>query len=693
MSMPLLVTPNARDLFARDAKAKIPHDLKSALALLRLSGYEELQDRFLSTDAFLRPWSVFREAMLLISPDAITRTTRINDSTRDSIGDDTGVSRLDILWFYTQFEEGKLRYDPRADRWCRDFTEDSSVYGVIDKSKWCITEHEKHFYAWLLQEFKVGKAYNPWRFDYLELKNICSAWEEVFVPIVSAVRASYHPKGRKHYGPLALFVEAKCPSRHAFPDINVYVPHNANSWRAMHYQRQGSGRRVLKKKHYDDAEKGLRDVYPQYGGLVERPKFKHKMEEWLAEQRTRADLRTAHEGKPRPQNVQAPVSPQRRSKRDGNESQIKRYSDTIRHSLTQVVTSMKSKEEQKSPLHGVTRQLHFPDRSLSPELDIDSNHPASEVMPSAFQEQHRKPSGVSGYNPAQRARSNTTELTFSPMGQLSAVPHPLCLSPDSSHNAEQGENVHPDLREKRPSYDIRAPSYEGTGYQGEISLTNLHAGRTTLGPNIKPPSGKKAVTRLPAPIVPIPYCGPRVASADTPSKAIAPLPKPVLSLPKAVALPHVPVSPLKPAPQSDTAATKGKANSITDTSAPKRIAWPGFDSDDEDASPSAAPAEIAPAIPLRSPERRNTAMVPSEIRNPRARKLSVQEDDMQRIVSKENIRAALGRTSAESTVEEQALRKPFAAPAFTSSPMKQKLQAYNKNLFPRKEERMDSTDL
>lgn len=735
---------NIRDLFAREHKEKVPPDLRHALTLLHLNGYKDLEDRLLSTEAFIRPWSVFRDSVYLLSPDAVPRATQVIPIGTES-GD--GVSRLDILWFYTQFDEGTLRYDSRADKYSADYTSNVSFYGLIDKSKWRVEEHEKLLYAWLLQEFKVGKGYSPWRFESFELKNICTVWEEVFVPIVNAVRTAYHPMGRRHYGRLALFIEARCPSSLAFPSSNIGVlegeklsptPYRVvsmpkkmtNGAGTTSYYHHEFAQGVLTKKNYDTTEKELRDVYPQYGGLVERPKFKHKMEEWLAEQRARADRRKAQEKHGRVQSFQArivqrngshspvkqpPQSPrgslsrrqdqhQRSSSARGEGSQIKRYSDNMKRSFSNTMSSMR-REEQKSPLHGVTRQLHFPERTSS--LSHDSARDPMVITPLPRPQQQREASEVSVFtsirnsNPfsegmpdevkTQRVRAGTNDSIFSPMGQLSAIPRPLQPESEAGRDVEPVHQEHPVVQPKKSYHDVRIPSYEGTEYEKEISLTDLHTRRMNAARSPEPARTRTPATRLPAPIVPIPYGGPRVASADTPSKGIVPLPKPVLSPPKPVTKPVEPIlSPPKPvappvkpvvaAPKSiawpGPPSTKPKATAWPDSPSPKPkiTAWPGFESDDEE-------EYFPPPVPSKSPER--------HIRNPRSRQLLREERDHEvfRIVSRENIRTALGSLTRESSTEELAPPKFVAEPARTMSPMKHPLQTYNTHLFPRKDER------
>lgn len=341
---------NLRNIFRGPERDWITNELKQTLSLLNLTSLAELEERFLSTTAFLVPWAVFRDSCLLVNKSRATEPTTI--------------SRLDILWFFTHFDESLCRHDPR--------TEKSDTYFEIDKTEWGHAEHEKHLYAWLLQTFCVGKAYSPFRFQYFELRNICTAWVEVFLPIVNAVRASYNVKGRRHYGRLALFIEDRCPSRLAFPEGNVSMPLGVITSptpfrvvsKATHFR--AASQSVLSKKNYDEAEKELRDVYPQYGGLVERPKFKHRMDEWLAIQRERAAHRKTimkpdvvqYMPKYQPEAVQgsqvasAGRSPRKSSSsKTGGTSPIKQYADSIRRSFSiKVGGNRMGKTEPHSPL-------------------------------------------------------------------------------------------------------------------------------------------------------------------------------------------------------------------------------------------------------------------------------------------------------------------------------------------------------
>ncbi|KAJ4368385.1 hypothetical protein N0V83_006742 [Neocucurbitaria cava] len=377
-----------KEFFSRGDKDKLSPELTRALELLELPDIDALKKRFFSTDAFLKPWAVFRDSVLLLDPNSMPCATVIHSS--EVTG---GITRLEILWFYNQFDAGSLRYDPRADRNTFDYTPDRTIHGVIDKSKWGVREHEKLLYAGLLQEFKVGKRINPLGFEYFELLHICTAWEEVFVPIINVIRASYNVKGRRHYRRLALFIEDLRPSRLAFPEGNVGMPEGGpispTPFRVLSAPRKtisseeptpdksGSSGGVLTKKDYDETEKELRVTYPQYGGLVERPKFRFNMDVWLADQRIRAGRRKvvqghqeANESSRLPEGHPSPSTPKRRASLQVSRSPIKWFNHSTRRSSS-LSTSKKLSEEEKSPLLGEARDLYNKDDaapgSLSPE--------------------------------------------------------------------------------------------------------------------------------------------------------------------------------------------------------------------------------------------------------------------------------------------------------------------------------------
>ncbi|KAI4623841.1 uncharacterized protein J4E92_000994 [Alternaria infectoria] len=677
---------NMRDFFTRSEKEKIPPELKHALSLLQLPNLDSLEERFLATAAFLEPWAVFRDSIFLRQPEAVPRATAI---AREE-GED-GVSRTDLLWFYTRFDEGVHRYDPRADKHSAEYTSDSSVHGVIDKSDWTVEAYEKHLFAWLLQVFKVGKSRNPWNIDYFELRNICTAWEIVFVPIVNAVRASYSVKGRRHYGRLALYIEERCPSGLAFPKDNVLVPggslmsptpyriislpKKAVSDEGATFHKRVGGAGVFTRKQYDEAEKELRDVYPQYGGLVERPKFKHKMEEWLNEQRARAERRKAAEktGEARafqPQVIKrdgsrssgkssSPDKDRSRQDQDGSESPIRRYSDSIRRSLSRGISRMASKEEPKSPLHGVTRQIHLPDETpayrpsepSSTERHVSgASTDTTIITPWPRPDTVRKPSDQSVYTSTHNSDTlilpdshqrmqmcdDTDESIYSPMGQLSAIPQPL------HHKYQPEMRVAPTIEKGRAHPDARVPSYEGSGWDDEISLTKLKTVREDTARDLQRVQPSKPVTRLPVPIKPTAYTGDlRIASNDIHRKAT----------PNPLAWPG--------------------------TSPPRAVPWPGME-------------HTVPSVSSRSPERWNSTRGLANSARPQRLLRDESDRSVTRIVSKENIRSVLKGNSRDSSAEDLTLPPPvpmLPGQNRTMSPAGARLQTYNTNLFPRREER------
>ncbi|RMZ70608.1 hypothetical protein GMOD_00000725 [Pyrenophora seminiperda CCB06] len=290
-------------------KTNISTELKEALALLDLGGVEDLENYFLGIDAFLEPWCVFRDMVLLLYPDQIHKPTTIAKAPGEK-----GIQRTELLWFYTQYDEGLLRYDARADKDCREYTPNpgSRPHYVIDKSNWGLEEHEKHLYAWMLQALKVGKMKNPWDFDYFKGRSTVSAWENVLVPIIDGVRAMYSPKGKKHYGRLALFIEAMRPSGLAFPAANVEIPASLTSSTAYRIASKpketgdsGDQRKGITQKQYREIEKDLQKIFPEYGDLLARPTLKSKMQDWLEMQRASFErMRAAKEAIEETENMQ-----------------------------------------------------------------------------------------------------------------------------------------------------------------------------------------------------------------------------------------------------------------------------------------------------------------------------------------------------------------------------------------------------
>lgn len=265
------------------SKEKVSPRLRHALDLLDLRDLEGLEVFFLKTDAFLRPWTQFRDNFLLLQPNGMPRSSFPDQ-----------ITRTDILYFYTVYDEGQLRYDPRADEDTSEYTADLEKYGTINTSFWGVVEWEKLLYVWLLQSFKVGKSSNPYGFEYFECRNPCTAYEDVFVPIIDVVRKDYNLKGRYHYGRLAKIIEEASPSKLGFPEATygttqaskcTVIPPSFTFKRRKGEIDPVTGMLRSQKKVWDEDERELRLVYPQYGQVVERPKFKSKIEDWIREQR------------------------------------------------------------------------------------------------------------------------------------------------------------------------------------------------------------------------------------------------------------------------------------------------------------------------------------------------------------------------------------------------------------------------
>ncbi|USP76100.1 hypothetical protein yc1106_03374 [Curvularia clavata] len=695
-SPPELSLKIMRGLFTRGDKDKALAELRVALSLLQLSGLEDLEYRFLATEAFLKPWAVFRDAILMLKPEGIADATTV------------------------AFDEDMYRHDPwaRDDRYC--------IY--IDKKGWGVEEYEKHLFAWLLQTFKVGKSRNPWGFDYFELRNICTAWQAVFVPIVNAVRASYGFRGRRYYGRLALFVEERCPSGLAFPTGHISPSHNnfsTSPHRALFPLRFSNGAGVLTRKHYDETEKELRTVYPQYGGLVERPKFKHRMDEWLEEQRARANLRKAaeraREAKASLSEVvtgdanQTPTSSTRSVKdpkgqeKDGSISPIRRVSNSIRRSISRRLSKLTPSEQPKSPLHGVTRQLYIPDdlpspgsqdarntstmprhmRSTSagssdttiitpwprpsterksPEQSVYSERPltknnqlrnfeltdtpsASRDVPQIYPECISTPFDVC--NEAQILQEHVDRNeSFSPRkGTSSGIPR---LARRDIRQDQQGAPVAP-ISDQKSCAERRNPSYEGSGWGKDISMMDSGTIKADAGRVFEPKRPTKSTTRLPAPIKPTPYYGQ-----------------------------------LRAATENSRDASSVSFGSL-ETARPKPVAWPGTSPEDKSVLAAVNDQDdFLPPIPARNPERRSEMRCQASISHPQQRERSASNRSAARIVSKENIRAALGGHSRDSSVEDVPLVQCIETDQDQCSYAPSgglKLQTYNTHMFPRGDRR------
>jgi hypothetical protein len=335
------------------SKDRMNLDMKRALDLLKLRSIDALEQRFLSSSAFLEPWVSFRDSFLLLQKGGMPRTTPPGQ-----------IDGPALLYYYTLYAEGSMRYDNRVDELSSMYEEDLEIeeYGLIDKSTWGVAEYEKLLYVWLLQAWKVGKKSNTGGFAYFVYKNQVTAWREVFVPIVNAVRDSYDIKGRRHYGRLAKFLEEIAPSRLAFPENNVGVavgpgfavppttPYRLVSRPLVKEESEFFRSSVIKKKQYDDTEKELRDVYPQYGQLVERPKNMNVVKSFLESQRQKKEVekaRRALEGTPE---KSVPLA------RRISTSTLFRRSSTLKNKAHKNDRN----RGPRSPVHGVERQLSLP---------------------------------------------------------------------------------------------------------------------------------------------------------------------------------------------------------------------------------------------------------------------------------------------------------------------------------------------
>lgn len=702
---------NIRGLFSVGGKNSVPRDLQKALSILNLKGLNDLEERILSLDAFLKPWAVFRDSIFLLQPKAIRQATTISRSAEEQ-----GISRTDILWFYTQFDEGVLRYDPRADVHNPAFDQDKSLHGVINKAHWGVGEHEKHLYAWLLQELKVGKGYNPWRFTFLELRSVCVVWEAVLVPIVNALRASYDPKGRQFYGRLALYVEERSPSSLAFPNSNIGVAEGSimsptpyriisvpkkiiNNEGATFFSHENRNRAVLGKKHYDETERELRHVYPHFGGLIERPRYKHSMDVWLAEQQERADRRktvkideNVQAYEPQVQQRGKDGSPIKKflapltmensngsSAGEGSRSPFVRYANAVRRSLSRNSPSKDSNFDHKSPLHGVTRQLYFSDHaSVSREdaFEEDMGSMAStrpeHVYFTSQRSRHTSvrdstvPSevGLSGVE-SEAFGLNTNDSDPTINDELAATTRRSSSVYQEDLSEDFGDapcRLNEPVDQKQSSSSTRVPSYEGTDYHDEISLTDLHANRMVSARTPQPPIPVQAPSRLPVPVAPVRHGGHR--QYISPGSTRVPQNNDLIPLPES--------------PRYAELVSYRDEIIAGEDPVPKAIPWPGFESDHE---------AVTPPIPAKSPKRK-TYHSHHTLSPPR--RLLEDAEDVRRIVSRENIRAALGDASRDSFVDDMVFSKPFGGPVRTLSP-NGPLQTYNTHLFPRQEEGKDKS--
>lgn len=708
---------SVRDIFRTTAN-KIPADLRRAIALLGLTSISDLEERLLATTAFLSPWAVYRDSCLLVN--------------RLHIAEPSAITRLDILWFYTQFDEGLQRHDPRTERPGANFD--------IDKSGWSAAEHKKHLYAWLLQRFCVGKTHNSFGFQYFELRNICTAWEEIFAPIVKAVRASYSVKGRRHYGRLALFIEERCPSRLAFPEGNVSMPPGViNSptpfrmvSRATHLR--GASQTLLTKGNYDETERELRNVYPQYGGLVERPRFKQKMDEWLEVQRMRAVHRKTttkpevvqYVPRYQPQVVQQAESKNKRSPTKSpspdfrSHSPLKRYSDSVRRSFSVSIGNGRSnKPETQSPL--VPTRPKTPDtpktpvvpyrrHSLVPKIPEEVRllfQRATHDTHCGVQEPKNPLHGVTrrvritddtSDEESQSARGGNVTSTKLPDEDAWPLPAMQLTRPESTKQWLSEQSAYITVRESDPFIEDTPGASMHDDNSGDHSWSLMGA------PSAIPPPLKQIPSKYDEPMPSLllkakkSYSEPRhpsyegngyreeislsnlhsrkiSAGSEMTVEDLSPT-KPRSRLPAPIKLPPPYASQLRVA-SNDTHRNKA-------VEPPRSVARPGVEEPLPHIRPSHAAFTLAPPIPPKSPER--WASKRGRMSEQLPHQHDLYEDrvshEMSRIVSKEHIRGALSNLTPESSMEDLRVKTTRRVPTRGANPPR--LETYNTHMFPRK---------
>lgn len=233
---------------------------------------------------------------------------------------------------------------------------------------------------------------------------------------------------------------------------------------------------------------------------------------------------------------------------------------------------------------------------------------------------------------------------WSPMEAKSAIPPPLRNSP---HKYDKPV-TQPALEKKTANVGARHPSYEGTGYEREIILTNLHKREASSSSQL--PRNELVVpkrrTRLPAPIkVPPPYVSqPRVASGD-----------------------HHGID-TRPEHAADI---------------PVSVPWPGFGEPDTPPSHT-VPAPPIPAKSAARSRRQHSASSEQATHQPTSQ-ASSESHSMTRIVSKDNIRTALGALTPQSSLEDLRAQSARKTPNRVASPPR--LETFNMHMFPRKDGR------
>ncbi len=712
---------------SKNDEVPIPPHLRRALALLKVQNIQGLQKHFLSAEPFLKPWAVFRDSMFVSHPKELSRATMVvKDVNEDqvTVGTHTeAITRTHILWFYNQFDEGFLRYDARADENDPEYQPDSNFIGIINKGDWRAAEHEKLLYASLLQEFKVGKMINPWGFEYFEGKNICSAWEEVFVPIIDFVRASYSTKGCKHYGPVALMIESICPSRLAFPEGNVNMPEGKlisptpirlvsrpraptieptfpqsfppyTSKFKEHMDESPSTYRHmgLTKKNIDETEKELRALYPGYGSVVDRPNFKIKMDEWVAEQRRRADWKQAESKKKL--KAQASRGDVRQGAGNVTEQQatygvgtIKRLSDTLRHSLSSTFTKKSPKEEHFNLPHRVTshdelyedvpntpslpttmqfRNPYLPTRpggsGPAPTVPLPRS-PINKALP-ALPSKEGRPSlcrpGPSSWQTSEQTVYDTVRGS-NPFSEHSSASTPNAFQVDYSAGGlpfspmSQPENVPSPLRfRSKPAYNTKNSSEETLFFHPKKDDPSV------LTTSASAAYGTKISTKQPEEI------HKRNAASPTGTirhwQTLGQDPKNIHPALRNTAQLYVPVE--QPSRESP----------------PKAVPWPGTEDSDDGLSP----------FKYDEDENLRSALSRGHVSTRRSGHERKQAQDLSHVISKENIRAALSASSQESLETFPMAPKPKSLRSIGSTLADHpnykdgKLQTYNTHMFPRR---------
>ena len=212
-------------------------------------------------------------------------------------------------------------------------------------------------------------------------------------------------------------------------------------------------------------------------------------------------------------------------------------------------------------------------------------------------------------------------------------------------------------QEKKSYRGARVPSYEGNGYLDEISLSNLHARFRDSVDSTNNDRLTSASTRMSNPIHPA-LRKVSSAQADMVEKYGDWPPKPV---------PWPGNSPKLTAHDED----------LYDT----EVAWSGYEPND------------GFVLPPTSNEAQNTSLPHAQVSSGRSQpRMQGNAHDLMRIVSKENIRAALGGISQESLLEDQVsytpsalrVKRPTTAGTHHQMNTTSKLQPYNTHLFPRK---------